>query len=70
MTKVAVLMGSPSDAKKMAPAVQMLERFGLVADERVMSAHRTPDVVADFARMARDDGYVAIICGAGWAAAL
>ena len=68
--KVAVLMGSPSDGPKMEAAVKMLGRFGIEADERVMSAHRTPDVVADFARRARDEGYSAIICGAGWAAAL
>ena len=68
--KVAVLMGSPNDAQKMAPALEMLERFGLEGDERVMSAHRTPDLVADFARRAREDGYAAIICGAGMAAHL
>jgi len=68
--KVAVLMGSPNDAPKMAGAVEMLERFGIEADERVMSAHRNPDVVAEFASTARDNGYVAIICGAGLAAHL
>ena len=68
--KVAVLMGSPGDADKMAPAVQTLEEFGLEADERVLSAHRTPDAVADFARRAREDGYAALICGAGLAAHL
>jgi len=68
--KVAVLMGSPNDAAKLAPALEMLERFGLTADERVMSAHRTPDQVAEFARSARDEGYAAVICGAGMAAHL
>ena len=68
--KVAVLMGSPNDAPKMAPAVETLERFGIVADERVMSAHRNPKVVAEFAEGARDAGYVAVICGAGMAAHL
>lgn len=68
--KVAVLMGSPRDADKMAPAVETLGRFGLEADERVMSAHRTPDAVAAFARGAREAGYVALICGAGMAAHL
>jgi len=68
--KVAVLMGSANDKTKMEPAVKMLERFGVEADERVMSAHRTPDTVAEFARGARDAGYSAIICGAGMAAAL
>lgn len=68
--KVAVLMGSPNDAPKMAPAVEMLTRFGITADERVMSAHRTPTVVAEFAASAREAGYVAVICGAGLAAHL
>ena len=68
--KVAVLMGSPNDAPKMAGAVEMLERFGIQADERVMSAHRNPGVVTEFASAARDNGYVAIICGAGMAAHL
>src|SRR5438132_3939766 len=63
-------MGSASDREKMAPAVEMLARFGVEADERVLSAHRTPDAVADFARSARDHGYVAVICGAGMAAHL
>ncbi len=68
--KVAVLMGSPNDGPKMAPAVEMLERFGIVADERVMSAHRNPEMVAEFAGSARENGYVAVICGAGLAAHL
>lgn len=68
--KVAVLMGSPRDKDKMAPAVEMLEHFGLEADERVLSAHRTPAEVAEFARSARDNGYAALICGAGMAAHL
>jgi 5-(carboxyamino)imidazole ribonucleotide mutase len=68
--KVAVLMGSPNDREKMAPAVATLTEFGLDPDERVLSAHRTPDEVAAFARSARDGGYVAFICGAGMAAHL
>ena len=68
--KVSVLMGSASDREKMVPAVEMLARFGVEADERVLSAHRTPDAVADFARSARDHGYAAVICGAGMAAHL
>ena len=69
-TKVAVLMGSKSDAERMAAAVKTLEEFGLEADERVMSAHRHPETVSAFARDARANGYAAIICGAGMAAAL
>ncbi len=68
--KVAVLMGSPNDKDKMAPAGETLGRYGIEADVRVMSAHRTPAVVAEFASSARADGYAAIICGAGMAAHL
>ena len=68
--KVAVLMGSANDREKMRGAVEMLERFGIEVDERVLSAHRTPDDVAAFASAARGDGYAAVICGAGMAAHL
>ena len=68
--KVAVLMGSPNDADKMAAAGETLERFGIEADVRVMSAHRTPAKVAEFIGNARSNGYSAIICGAGMAAHL
>jgi 5-(carboxyamino)imidazole ribonucleotide mutase len=68
--KVAVLMGSPNDQPKMAPATATLAEFGIEADERVMSAHRTPAAVAEFATSARQNGYAAIICGAGMAAHL
>jgi 5-(carboxyamino)imidazole ribonucleotide mutase len=68
--KVAVLMGSASDRDKMAPAADTLDRYGVEADVRVMSAHRTPTLVADFASSARANGYAAIICGAGMAAHL
>jgi 5-(carboxyamino)imidazole ribonucleotide mutase len=68
--RVAVLMGSASDRDKMAPAADTLDRYGVEADVRVMSAHRTPTLVADFASSARDKGYAAIICGAGMAAHL
>lgn len=68
--KVAVLMGSPSDKAKMAPATELLEQLGIEAVEEVMSAHRTPEVVAEFASRARDMGFASIICGAGMAAHL
>ena len=68
--KVAVLMGSPNDQPKMAPATATLAEFGIEADERVMSAHRTPAAVAEFATNARQNGYAAVICGAGMAAHL
>ena len=68
--KVAVLMGSPNDKDKMAPAVKTLAEFGVEAEEYVMSAHRTPAKVAEFAQSARANGYAAFICGAGMAAHL
>jgi 5-(carboxyamino)imidazole ribonucleotide mutase len=68
--KVAVLMGSASDQAKMAPALAVLEEFGIDGREHVMSAHRTPEAVSAFARAARDEGYGVIICGAGMAAHL
>ena len=68
--KVAILMGSPNDTDKMAPAADTLIRYGIEADVRVMSAHRTPAIVAEFASTAQENGYGAIICGAGMAAHL
>jgi 5-(carboxyamino)imidazole ribonucleotide mutase len=68
--KIAVLMGSPNDMSKMQPAADTLAQFGLEADVRVMSAHRTPLEVASFAANAREEGYAALICGAGLAAHL
>ncbi len=68
--KVAILMGSASDQEKMKPASEMLERFGIEADVRVLSAHRTPHKVTELASTAREQGYVAFICGAGMAAHL
>ena len=68
--KVAILMGSPNDRPKMAPAAETLEAFGITADVHVMSAHRSPAKVAAFVGGARDAGYAAIICGAGMAAHL
>jgi 5-(carboxyamino)imidazole ribonucleotide mutase len=68
--KIAVLMGSASDKDKMAPAAETLARFGIEADVRVMSAHRSPVLVAEFVSAAREQGYAAFICGAGMAAHL
>jgi 5-(carboxyamino)imidazole ribonucleotide mutase len=63
-------MGSPNDRDKMQPAADTLATFGIETDVRVLSAHRNPAGVAEFAGAARDGGYVAIICGAGMAAHL
>lgn len=68
--KVAVLMGSKSDTDKMAAASSTLEKFGIEADVRVLSAHRNSAEVTEFATTARSKGYVAFICGAGMAAHL
>ena len=68
--KVAVLMGSPNDRDKMQPAADTLARFGIEADVRVLSAHRNPAQVVELVSSARENGYVAFICGAGMAAHL
>src|SRR5688572_6674065 len=63
-------MGSATDKDKMKPAAETLARFGVEADVRVLSAHRTPAKVAELASTARENGYSAFICGAGMAAHL
>lgn len=68
--KVAIIMGSPNDRPKMEPAAETLAGFGIEADVRVMSAHRTPAVVSAFVGSAREEGYSAVIAGAGMAAHL
>ena len=68
--KVAVIMGSPNDKEKMRGAVEMLERFGIEVDERVLSAHRTPDAMAEYGRQAHTRGLKVLIAGAGGAAHL
>jgi 5-(carboxyamino)imidazole ribonucleotide mutase len=68
--KVAILMGSDKDMPKMQPATDVLNDFGIEHEVHVMSAHRTPEKVADFVSSARDNGFGVIICGAGKAAHL
>lgn len=63
-------MGSTSDWKVMADAVETLERFGVEYEKRVVSAHRTPDLMCDYAKTARERGIGVIIAGAGGAAHL
>jgi len=63
-------MGSPNDREKMQPAADTLEKFGIEADVRVLSAHRNPVGLAEFVSGARANGYAALICGAGMAAHL
>ncbi|HEY5154506.1 MAG TPA: 5-(carboxyamino)imidazole ribonucleotide mutase [Acidimicrobiales bacterium] len=68
--KVGVLMGSANDRDKMQPGVDTLTAFGLEPDVRVLSAHRNPAEVVELVSSARENGYVAFICGAGMAAHL
>jgi 5-(carboxyamino)imidazole ribonucleotide mutase len=68
--RVAILMGSPNDRDKMQPAKDTLDRYGIEAELLVRSAHRSPALVAELASTARENGYVAFICGAGMAAHL
>jgi phosphoribosylaminoimidazole carboxylase PurE protein len=68
--KVVVLMGSDSDLPVMREAVEMLQRFEVPCEVRVLSAHRSPEATADFARTARGEGFACIIAGAGGAAHL
>jgi 5-(carboxyamino)imidazole ribonucleotide mutase len=68
--RVGILMGSSSDMEKMAAAAKELESRGILHEVRVMSAHREPDVVADYAKNAQMRGVQVIIAGAGLSAAL
>ena len=68
MFKVAVLMGSTSDWDIMKQACETLAELGIEYEKRVISAHRTPDLMFEFAKSARERGIGAIIAGAGGAA--
>ena len=70
MKKVAVLMGSDSDWPVVRGACAQLDAFGIPYEAHIMSAHRSPAVVADFAVNARKNGFGVIICAAGLAAHL
>lgn len=63
-------MGSTSDWEVMSAAVETLEQFGVEYEKRVVSAHRTPDLMAEYAKTARSRGIGVIIAGAGGAAHL
>mgnify|MGYP000255407207 FL=1 len=63
-------MGSVSDYEVMADAVTMLEQLGIDFEKRVVSAHRTPDLLYEYAKTARERGLGVIIAGAGGAAHL
>ena len=68
--RVGILMGSKSDMAAMEAAAKELEERGIHHEVRVMSAHRDPDMVADYARNAQMRGLRVIIAGAGLSAAL
>jgi 5-(carboxyamino)imidazole ribonucleotide mutase len=67
---VAVVMGSASDWDTMRHAAELLEQLGVMHEQRIVSAHRTPDFMAEFARSAAERGLRVIIAGAGGAAHL
>ena len=67
---VAVIMGSASDWETMRHAVEMLGALGVASEYRIVSAHRTPELMAEFAREAAGRGIRVIIAGAGGAAHL
>ncbi len=68
--KVGVVMGSTSDWPVMQYATEYLEQFGVEYEARVVSAHRTPDLLAEFGKSAAANGFACIIAGAGGAAHL
>ena len=67
---VGIIMGSDSDLGVMQGAIDILEEFGIAHEVRIVSAHRTPDVMWDYAKQAADRGLRVIIAGAGGAAHL
>ena len=70
MIQVGIIMGSDSDWPVMRRAANFLEEFGVGYEARVVSAHRTPDLMFEYAETARSRGIKAIIAGAGGAAHL
>jgi len=70
MIQVGIIMGSDSDWPVMRQAANFLEEFGVGYEARVVSAHRTPDLMFEYAEPARSRGIKAIIAGAGGAAHL
>lgn len=68
--KVGIIMGSKSDWPTMQHAAEMLERFNVAYETKVVSAHRTPHLLAEYAETARSRGISVIIAGAGGAAHL
>ncbi|GFE73032.1 5-(carboxyamino)imidazole ribonucleotide mutase [Novosphingobium sp. TCA1] len=67
---VAIVMGSQSDWPTMIRAAEMLDKLGVAYDARIVSAHRTPERLVDFAKGADGEGFKVVIAGAGGAAHL
>ena len=67
---VGIIMGSASDWETLRNARDTLDKFGVPCEQRVLSAHRTPDAASEYARTARERGLAVIIAGAGGAAHL
>ena len=70
MVKIGIIMGSNSDWAVMEHAARVLEQFGVAYEAKVVSAHRTPDLIFEYAKSAQQRGLQAIIAGAGGAAHL
>ncbi|MDX2181909.1 MAG: 5-(carboxyamino)imidazole ribonucleotide mutase [Bryobacteraceae bacterium] len=70
MARVAIVMGSQSDWATMRYAAETLAALGVEHEARIVSAHRTPERMRDFARQARAEGFAVIVAGAGGAAHL
>ncbi|NON63137.1 5-(carboxyamino)imidazole ribonucleotide mutase [Acidianus sp. RZ1] len=70
MPKVGVIMGSKNDWEYMKDAINVLKEFGIEYELKVVSAHRTPDLMAEYAKTAKSKGIDVIIAGAGGAAHL
>ena len=69
-TRIAICMGSQSDWPTMREAADILTQFGISHEVKIVSAHRTPERLADFAKNAHEQGFGVIIAGAGGAAHL
>ncbi|MCT4654605.1 MAG: 5-(carboxyamino)imidazole ribonucleotide mutase [Cohaesibacter sp.] len=69
-TPIAIIMGSQSDWPTMRNAAETLDALNVGYEAKIISAHRTPDRMADFAKSAKEDGFKVIIAGAGGAAHL
>ncbi len=70
MVRVGVIMGSRSDLPTMENAIEMLKKFGIEYEVKIVSAHRTPELMFEYAKSAKERGIKVIIAGAGGAAHL